>query len=100
MDESIRSGQIVQSLAGAVQRGASSLNNVPKLLTTIIEEQRWRSYTGEMTKNKVTFKTFREFVAAPLPDGLETDYVTLKALCSMDKETQLLLHQAMFDLLK
>jgi hypothetical protein len=56
----IFSGQLNNALAQAVARGTASLENVPGLLKLIIKEERWRSYTAEMTGQRMSSSTFRE----------------------------------------
>jgi hypothetical protein len=84
MDNPVFSGQLNQSLAGSIARGTSALDNVPALLKRIIQEEHWRSFTGERSGRHVTFATFREFVLALLPDGLESNFVDLEILCQKD----------------
>jgi hypothetical protein len=75
VNEDIFSGQLNQALAHGVARGTSALQSVPDLLKKIIKEDRWRSYTAEMSGRQVAFSTFRGFVLAQLPDGLESNFV-------------------------
>jgi hypothetical protein len=92
VNEDIFSGQLNQALTQAVARGTSALKNVPALLKKIIKEDPWRSYTAEMSGRQVAFSTFREFVLAQLPDGLESNFVDLSILCQHDPEALELLN--------
>jgi hypothetical protein len=92
MNEDIRSGQLNNALAQAVARGTSCLENVPGLLKKVIKEERWRSYTAEMSGQRMGFATFREFALAHWP-GLESNLVDLSILCQKDPEALELLKE-------
>jgi hypothetical protein len=81
----IFSGQLNNALAQAVASGTASLENVPALRKTIIQEERWRSYTAEMSGQRMAFSTFREFALAHWP-GLKSNLVDLSILCEKDPE--------------
>jgi hypothetical protein len=91
-NEATFSGQLNNALAQAVAGGTSALENVPVLLKKVIKEERWRSYTAEMSGQHMALSTFREFALAHWP-GLESNFVDLSILCEKDQEALELLKE-------
>jgi hypothetical protein len=88
----MRAGQLNNALGQAVASGTSALGSVPVLLKKIIKEEGWRSYVAEMTGQRMTFSTFREFALARYP-GLGSNFVDLSILCEKDPEALELLNE-------
>jgi hypothetical protein len=73
--------QIANALQSAMAEGKHGLSAVPKLVIKIVNEELWREIYCQPTGKTVTFRSFAEFVCAPLPEGLGTDVRTIQNLC-------------------
>lgn len=86
--------QLVPLLHSALVGGVVGLSNVPGLLRLILIDELWKERvipeTGEVTK----FESLIDFVQAPPPVGLGTDFETLWQSCSDDPSLLDLLDQA------
>jgi hypothetical protein len=94
MDMQIFAGQVNHILCQCVMRGQGCLKNTPNLLKDVIVQGLWREFVAEASGRLVRFATFRKFVEAKLPDGLEATYDDLMRLCAADPEALELLSQA------
>jgi len=94
MNQQIHNGQLVVGLMEAMLDGERSLNDIPMLVKTIIEEKMWKDFYVDRTKQFVTHETFAHFVAARPLEGLGTNTALLKRICADDKEVLDLIDQA------
>ncbi len=88
-----RAAIYVGNLQSAYRDGERGFQHVPGHIKRIIKEGLWRRVHAEETGETVTFDTFREFVTAPLPEGLGADPSTLVAMCQGDSEALGLLRE-------
>jgi len=88
-----RASIYVENLQSAYSDGERGFQHVPGHIKRIIKEGLWRRVHAEETGETVTFDTFREFVTAPLPEGLGADPSTLVAMCQGDSEALGLLRE-------
>ncbi|MDX9694322.1 MAG: hypothetical protein RBT49_00870 [Bacteroidales bacterium] len=56
--------------------------NIPKIILEIIKENKWRERKLENLNTIEKFEYFPDFVCAPLPSGLDTDWEIIKKLIS------------------
>lgn len=82
----VRNGNVIHSLTQSFSHGIANINNVPSLVLRVIREDMWQDFVVQSTKDRVHYDYFEEFVAAPIPRGLETTMETLRNLCSKDDE--------------
>jgi hypothetical protein len=80
----VRNGAKVDMLSRSIREGAASLDNIPRLIRQVIEEQMWREYLDKKTGEVFRFDSFKEFVQSPPPGGLGTTVATLIRLCVDD----------------
>ncbi len=94
MNTQIHNGLLVTGLMEAMLDGERSLNDIPMLVKTIIEEKMWMDFYVDRTKQFVTHKTFAHFVAARPMEGLGATTDLLKRMCADDKGLLDLIDQA------
>ncbi len=85
---------IVESLQSALIEGVLELKLVPELLKQILQEGLWQERLIPDTEQVVLFGSFDDFIRAPVPIGLGTDFETLWKLCSEEPLLLDLLDQA------
>jgi hypothetical protein len=84
----------VSSLRYAIKEGKVGLESVPDLIKRIIREGSWKERVVENAGNVASFARFTDFVQAKPMDGLGTDLVMLRRLCSDDPEALALIDAA------
>ncbi len=72
-DHKAVNGKVINSLINAYFMGSSGLNELIELLRAVLNEEMWRDFIEDSTKEEKKFQSFSEFVQAPLPFGLGTD---------------------------
>lgn len=70
---------VIESLGAAVRY--SAIDEVPELIITVVDGDLWRDFTTKM-HNRVTPRSFEEFVTTEPLDGLGTTVETLQRLCA------------------
>lgn len=88
----VRNGNIIHTLSQNVANGIASINTIPKLVKSVIEENMWQNFVVKTTNEEVKYDSFDEFVAAPLgKGGLETTVDTILNLCCKDNTIRTLI---------
>jgi hypothetical protein len=87
-------GLVVDALVSAMEHGAANLDEVPRILRRILDEDLWRFYVNAK-RVEVRHERFADFVTARWPDGLGTTVETLRNLVRGDLELVDLLDRAL-----
>jgi hypothetical protein len=75
---------IVQGLQHSLADGTYGLKELPEFVKSVIKGDMWQHRYSEKWKMEIEFKTFEEFVTAPLTKGLGATIQILKNLCRDD----------------
>ena len=79
--------EICNTLQNAIAYGIGRVQHIPGLLERIINENMWQERIMVMNGQRVEFKRFRDFIVTDPPEGLGSDYDTLKEIClSQERE--------------
>ena len=87
--------RVVNALTQCMAQGDFGLKTFPGILRKAMAKDSWRDRIVHQTKQRVEFKTFREFMETLPPEGLGTDERTLKNLCRDDIEASDLIDRAL-----
>jgi hypothetical protein len=86
VQQEVYSGQIVDSLRHSLRDGKHGLSLVPMLVKRIIQEDMWRDFVVERTKERVTYDRFIDFVTTKPLEGLGADLKLLRRICADHKD--------------
>jgi len=75
----------IEALQTATDRADFSLDHLPSLLTTVINENRWQRRHVRSMQKVVSFSSFIEFVTAKTPAGLGASVAMLMRMCGDDE---------------
>ena len=79
----VRNGNLIHSLTMSYSHGVANLKNIPALVKRVLGEKMYEDFVTKSTQERKQYDTFREFVEALTPYGLETDMETLRAICHL-----------------
>ena len=71
----------VNCLQRSMSDTSFGLSSVPEMLELILRDEAWKERTLHQSGEKVTFKTFAEFVETPIIRGLGSSVTQIKNLC-------------------
>jgi hypothetical protein len=91
-----RNGIKVDNLYRAI-RDSQAIENIPKFVKQIIEDDMWREHLYEKTGETFTFESFQKFVETHPPDGLGTTVEMLFKLCVDAPEVMDLIDQTLLN---
>ena len=77
--------EICNTLQNAIAYGIGRVQHIPGLLERIINENMWQERIMVMNGQRVEFKRLRDFIETGPPEGLGSDYETLKGICKAQK---------------
>ena len=77
--------EICNTLQNAIAYGIGRVQHIPGLLERIINENMWQERIMVMNGQRVEFKRLRDFIETGPPEGLGSDYETLKGICKTQK---------------
>ena len=78
----VHNGQLIEGLLHAVRSGKSGLNQVPMLVKRVIEDDMWRDFVVDRTRERVTYNRFIDFVTTKPLEGLGADLNLLNRICA------------------
>lgn len=84
---------VVASLGRALTMGGSALDDVPGLLTKVLEAELWREF--KTPRGEARHATFESFVTTPPTQGLGTSVALIRRIVGDDPRARDLLDQAM-----
>lgn len=86
---------VINALQRSLSNASFGLSNFPDLLKAILREDAWEERQLHQNGEIVPFRSFAEFVQAPLIRGLGSSVDQIKRLCSDDPEAIDLIDRAM-----
>lgn len=90
-----KSGTLAMNLGASIREGAHGLDEVPRLLKSVLKYETWRKRIIEQTGQTIEFERFEDFVTTPPLEGLGIDIETIRRVCADDAETLDLLDKAL-----
>jgi hypothetical protein len=80
----VKYGNIIHSAIHCISHGLGSFRCFRGLIRIILVEEGWRNFVVKCTGETREYKSFEDWVRAPVPYGLESDISTVRLLCKLE----------------
>jgi hypothetical protein len=87
MSELVVNGHVIGAADGAIGRWKGAKAGFPEKMKELIRTEQWKDFIN-IIGQRVQFSSFRDFIQAPVCEGLETRLEVVLALCEDDPEAQ------------